>query len=216
MLSKAWRGLAAFSVAATLATGAPAQKLDPENPAYDPDRDFVITPFGAILGDPAQLTDIATDRTGYTHASTFADKDRGLVVMASLIIPAQDGAEGGGHAMMLTVERARDFIAFLRKGQDWAAVAAENKVGLFSKPVGDVIGAKGDPEHLAILFVSDENNQGAIRIEHVLGGVTKAYWFSVNAAFKYAAQIEHALDTALALNPDAAPAEDAEKSKLFE
>lgn len=216
MIRKALWVLGIIGLAVAMAAGAQAQQLDPDNPAYDPDQQFVITPFGAILGDPAQLTDLATGRTGFTHASTVADKDRGLLVMASLIIPAQDGAEGGGHAMMLTVDRARDFIAFLRKGPDWAKVAADNKVGLFSKPIGDVIGTEGESEHLSIVFVSDEQSRGAIRIEHVLGGVTKAYRFGVNAALKYATQTEHALETALAQNPEAAPAEDAEKSKLFE
>lgn len=215
MFKKVSSALGTLALAVVMTVGAQAQQLDPESSTYDPEQQFVITPFGAILGDPAQLTDIATGRTGYTHASAFADKDRGLLVMASLIIPAQDGAEGGGHGMMMPVDRAREFIAFLRKGPEWADVAAKNKVGLFSKPIGDVIGTKGEPEHLSILFVSDEESRGAIRIEHVLGGVTKAYLFSVNAALKYAAQTEHVLETALAQNPDAAPEEDAEKSKLF-
>ena len=139
-----------------------------------------------------------------------------MLLMASVIVPAQDGAEGGGHGMMMTVDQARDFIGYLRKGPDWAKVASENKVGLFSKPIGDVIGVEGDAEHLSIKFVSDEESNGSVRIEHVLGGVTKAFGLGINPALKYAAQAEFALETALAQMPDAAPAEDAEKSKLFE
>ena len=139
-----------------------------------------------------------------------------LLLMASVIVPAQDGAEGGGHGMMLPVEQARKFIAFLRKGPEWAKVASENKVGLFSKPIGGVIGQEGDAEHLSIKFVSDEESNGSIRIEHVLGGVTKAFGFGINPALKYAAQAEYALEKGLAEMPEAAPAEDAEKSKLFE
>ncbi|MBU4528370.1 MAG: hypothetical protein KUA43_09300 [Hoeflea sp.] len=199
-----------------LAAGAQSQDLDPERASFDPEIQFVITPFGAILGDPAQLTELGSGRTGYTYCSTAPDKDRGLLLMASIIIPAQDGADGGGHAMMMTVEQARNFLALLRKAPDWARVAAENKVGLFSKPIGDVIGAEGEAEHLSIRFVSDDLSRGSVRIEHVLGGVPRAFGFGLNAAQKFAAQAEHALDKGLAETPAAPPDEDAEKSKLFE
>jgi len=199
-----------------LSGGACAEDFNPDSATFDPESKFVITPYGAIIGDPAQVTDLSTDRTGFTYCSAIPDKDRGLLLMASIVVPAQDGADGGGHAMMLPVEQARNFIAYLRKGPEWAKVASENKVGLFSKPIGDVIGAEGDTEHLSIKFVSDEQSNGSVRIEHVLGGVTKAFGLGINPALKYAAQAEFALETALAEMPEAAPAEDAEKSKLFE
>jgi hypothetical protein len=78
-----------------------------------------------------------------------------------------------------------------------------------------VIGAEGDAEHLVLKFVSDENSNGSVRIEHVLGGVTKAFGLGINPAVKFAAQAEFTLEKALAESPDAAPVEDAEKSKLF-
>lgn len=199
-----------------LASSAWAEDFDPDSAAFDPESKFVITPFGAIIGDPAQVIDLGTDRIGFTYCSAVPDKNRGMLLMASIVIPAQDGAEGGGHAMMMPVEEARNFIGYLRKGPEWAKVAAENKVGLFSKPIGDVIGAEGDAEHLSIKFVSDEQSKGSVRIEHVLGGVTKAFELGINPALKYAAQAEFALETALAQTPESAPEEDAEKSKLFE
>ena len=205
-----------FALVFGLVTGVRADAFDPDRATFDPESKFVITPFGAIIGDPAQLTDLSTDRIGFTYCSAVPDKDRGLLLMASIVIPAQGGAEGGGHAMMLPVDQARAFIAYLRKGPEWAKVASENKVGLFSKPIGDVIGAEGDPEHLSIKFVSDEQSNGSVRIEHVLGGVTKAFGLGINPALKYAAQAEFVLETALAQMPESAPAEDAEKSKLFE
>jgi len=205
-----------FALVFGLAASVSADAFDPNRATFDPESKFVITPFGAIIGDPAQLTDLSTGRIGFTYCSAVPDKDRGLLLMASIVIPAQGGADGGGHAMMLPVEQARSFIAFLRKGPEWAKVAAENKVGLFSKPIGDVIGTEGDAEHLSIKFVSDEQSQGSVRIEHELGGVTKAFRLGINPALKYAAQAEFALETALAQTPDATPAEDAEKSKLFE
>jgi len=205
-------GLMLFGLTAT----ALAVDFDPDRATFDPDSKFVITPFGAIIGDPAQVTDLSTDRTGFTYCSAVPDKSRGLLLMASIVVPAQGGADGGGHAMMMPVEQARTFIAYLRKGPEWAKVAAENKVGLFSKPIGDVIGTEGDAEHLSIKFVSDEQSQGSVRIEHVLGGVTKAFGLGINPALKYAAQAEFVLETALAQMPGSAPAEDAEKSKLFE
>lgn len=199
-----------------LASSAWAEDFDPDSAAFDPDSKFVITPFGAIIGDPAQVIDLGTDRIGFTYCSAVPDKNRGMLLMASIVIPAQDGAEDGGHAMMMPVEEARNFIGYLRKGPEWAKVAAENKVGLFSKPIGDVIGAEGAAEHLSIKFVSDEQSKGSVRIEHVLGGVTKAFELGINPALKYAAQAEFALETALAQTPELAPEEDAEKSKLFE
>ncbi|WP_339756750.1 hypothetical protein [uncultured Hoeflea sp.] len=205
-----------FALVFGLAAGVSADAFDPDRATFDPESKFVITPFGAIIGDPAQLTDLSTGRIGFTYCSAVPDKDRGLLLMASIVIPAQGGADGGGHAMMLPVEQARAFITFLRKGPEWAKVAADNKVGLFSKPIGDVIGAEGDPEHLSIKFVSDEQSNGSVRIEHVLGGVTRAFGLGINPALKYAAQAEFVLETALAQTPDSAPAEDAEKSKLFE
>ncbi|PHR20066.1 MAG: hypothetical protein COA37_16345 [Hoeflea sp.] len=210
------RALAMGVVLSSLASAAWSEDFDPDSATFDPDSKFVITPFGAIIGDPAQVIDLSTDRIGFTYCSTFPDKNRGMLLMASIVIPAQDGAEGGGHSMMLSVDQARNFIAFLRKGPEWADVASENKVGLFSKPIGDVIGSEGEAEHLSIKFVSDEQSNGSVRIEHVLGGVTKAFELGINPAVKFAAQAEHALETALALTPESAPEEDAEKSKLFE
>ncbi|SOE08874.1 hypothetical protein SAMN05877838_0605 [Hoeflea halophila] len=210
------KGLAVGALLAGLTGAAIAEDFDPDSATFDPESQFVITPFGAIIGDPAQVTDLSTDRIGFTYCSAVPDKNRGMLLMASIVIPAQDGAEGGGHAMMLPVEEARNFIAYLRKAPEWAEVASENKVGLFSKPIGDVIGSEGDAEHLSIKFVSDEDSKGSVRIEHVLGGVTKAFELGINPAVKFAAQAEHALETALAQTPESAPAEDAEKSKLFE
>lgn len=209
------RWLAAGLLFAGLSGVAGAGDFDPDRATFDPESQFVITPFGAIIGDPAQVTDLSTDRTGFTYCSAVPDKDRGLLLMASIVVPAQDGAEGSGHSMMMTADQARTFIAHLRKAPEWARVAAENKVGLFSKPIGDVIGAEGDAEHLAIKFVSDENSKGSVRIEHMLGGVPNAFGMGINAALKFAAQAEHTLEKALAETPAAAPAEDAEKSKLF-
>ncbi|MCY0095790.1 hypothetical protein [Hoeflea ulvae] len=214
------QGIYAGAMAIALILGsisnASADDFDPDRGTFDPAIQFVITPYGSILGDPAQVTDLSTDRIGFTYCSTVPDKDRGLLLMASVMVPAQDGADGGGHAMMMTVDQARNFIAHLRKGREWATVAAENKVGLFSKPIGDVIGTEGEAEHLSIIFVSDAQSNGSVRIDHVLGGVTKAFGLGLNPAQKYAAQAGYALETALAQTPDAAPAEDAAKSKLFE
>ena len=211
-----FRLIAAAALVFGLAAGACAEDFDPDRATFDPDSKFVITPFGAIIGDPAQLTELGSGRTGFTYCATAPDKNRGLLLMASLVIPAQNGSDGGGHSMMMSVDQARTFIALLRKAPDWAKVAAENKVGLFSKPIGDVIGTEGEAEHLSIRFVSDAQSNGTVRIEHVLGGVTKAFSFGINPAQKFAAQAEYALEKGLAEMPDAAPAEDAEKSKLFE
>ncbi|MBC7283428.1 hypothetical protein [Hoeflea sp.] len=216
MVHDLYRIVASVVVILGLAAGARSQDLDPERASFDPEIQFVITPFGAILGDPAQLTELGSGRTGFTYCATTPDKDRGLLLMASIVIPAQGGADGGGHSMVMTVDQARVFAALLRKAPEWARIAAENKVGLFSKPIGDVIGTEGEAEYLSVRFVSDAQSNGSVRIEHVLGGITKAFGLGINAAQKFAAQADHALETGLAESPAAAPQEDSEKSKLFE
>ncbi|MEM5491720.1 hypothetical protein [Hoeflea sp. AS16] len=215
MKRKISKWFAAGVLLAGLSGAVNAQDFDPDRATFDPESKFVITPYGAIIGDPAQVTDLSTERTGFTYCSAVPDKDRGLLLMASIVIPAQGGAEGSGHAMMMNVDQARSFIAHLRKAPEWAEVAAKNKVGLFSKPIGDVTGAEGDAEHLALKFVSDAQSKGSVRIEHMLGGVARAFSLGINPALKFAAQAEYVLEKALAETPDAAPAEDAEKSKLF-
>jgi hypothetical protein len=87
-------------------TGILAQEFDPDRATFDPESKFVITPFGAIIGDPAQVTDLSTDRIGFTYCSAMPDKTRGMLLMASIVIPAQGGADGGGHSMMMSVDQA--------------------------------------------------------------------------------------------------------------
>ena len=123
------RWLAAGLLLAGLSGVAGAGDFDPDRATFDPESQFVITPFGAIIGDPAQVTDLSTGRTGFTYCSAVPDKDRALLLVASIVGPAQDGAEGGGHSMMMTVDQARTFIAHLRKAPEWAKVAAEMKKG---------------------------------------------------------------------------------------
>ena len=108
-------------------TGAGAEDFDPDRATFDPESQFVITPFGAIIGDPAQVTDLSTNRTGFTYCSAVPDKARGLLLMASIVVPAQDGAEGGGHSMMMNVDQARMFIAHLRKACGEPLIAGESE-----------------------------------------------------------------------------------------
>lgn len=209
------RVAAAIVLAGGLASAAIAEELDPDSADFDPQKQFVITPYGAILGDPAQFLELGSDRTGFTYCATAPNKERGLLLMASLVIPAQGNSDGGGHALMMSVDEARNFIAYLRKAPEWSKVAADNKVGEFSKLIGDVVGNEGAGEHLAVLFVSDDQSRGAVRIEHTLGGVNKAFLFGVNAGLKFARQAEYALEKAISEAPEAAPAEDASKTDLF-
>ena len=64
------RIIAAAVLTLGLLTGVSAQNLDPDRATFDPESKFVITPFGAIIGDPAQLTELGTGRTGFTYCST--------------------------------------------------------------------------------------------------------------------------------------------------
>ena len=43
-----------------------AEGFDPNSTEFDPDKQFSITKYGAILGDPVQLDVISSKRVGFT------------------------------------------------------------------------------------------------------------------------------------------------------
>lgn len=192
-----------------------AWAFDPENPNYDPELKFVITPYGAILGDPVQFKNIGSEAVGFTHVSTSLIEGMGLTVMTGLIEPAQDGKPGGGDSLMLNPTQALALVGALRKGPEWYDVAKANAVGEYAKDVEVILGS-ADGDHTKIVFVSDANSNGAMHIEKRVSGVWKKYLFSVNAAQKLANTVEHHVLTMLENQPAATPGGDAEKDKLFQ
>lgn len=192
-----------------------AWAFDPENSKYDPELKFVITPYGAILGDPVQFKNIGSQMVGFTHVSTSLIEGMGLTIMTGLIEPAQDGKPGGGDSVMLNPTQALALIGALRKGPEWNDVAKANSVGEYAKDVEIILG-EADGDHTKIVFVSDAASEGAMHIEKRVSGVWKKYLFSINASQKLANTVEHHVLTMLEDQPAATPDGDAEKDKLFQ
>jgi hypothetical protein len=192
-----------------------AWAFDPENPKYDPELKFVITPYGAILGDPVQFKNIGSQTVGFTHVSTSLIEGMGLTIMAGLIEPAQDGKPGGGDSLMLNPTQALALVGALRKGPEWNDVAKANLVGEYAKDVEVFLG-QADGDHSKVVFVTDADSNGAMHIEKRVSGVWKKYLFSINASQKFANTIEHHVLTMLEDQPAATPEGDAEKDKLFQ
>ena len=131
---------------------------------------FVITPYGAIAGDPAQFRNIGSELVGFTYITASLVDGLGLTVMTSLIEPAQDNKAGSGDSLLLDPTQALAMISALRKGPEWAEVAKKNAVGEYSKDVAIILGdAEGD--HTKIVFVSNANSQGSMQIEKRVSGI---------------------------------------------
>lgn len=195
-------------------TGA-AWAFDPDNASYDPELKFVITPYGAILGDPTQFKNIGSQMVGFTHVSASLVDGMGLTIMTGLIEPAQDGKPGGGDSVMLNPTQALAMVGALRKGPEWNDVAKKNAVGEYAKDV-DIILGEAESDHTKIVFVADANSNGAMHIEKRVSGVWKKYLFSINASQKLANTIEHHVLSMLEDQPAPTPEGDAEKDKLFQ
>ncbi|MEM8540039.1 MAG: hypothetical protein AAGF25_03710 [Pseudomonadota bacterium] len=189
--------------------------FDPEKSTYDPELKFVITPYGAIMGDPAQFKNIGSQMVGFTHITASLVDGMGLTIMTSLIEPAQNDKPGSGDVLMLNPTQALAMVGALRKGPEWAEVAKENAVGEYAKDVEIILG-EADSDHTKIVFVADADSNGSMHIEKRVSGVWKKFLFSINASQKLANSIEHHLLTMLEDQPAATPEGDAEKDKLFQ
>lgn len=192
-----------------------AWAFDPDNASYDPELKFVITPYGAILGDPTQFKNIGSQMVGFTHVSASLVDGMGLTIMTGLIEPAQDGKPGGGDSVMLNPTQALAMVGALRKGPEWNDVAKKNAVGEYAKDVEIILG-EAESDHTKIVFVADANSNGAMHIEKRVSGVWKKYLFSINASQKLANTIEHHVLAMLEDQPAVTPEGDAEKDKLFQ
>ncbi len=189
--------------------------FDPEDSNYDPELQFVITPYGSVLGDPAQFLNIGSRMTGFTYISTTLAEGQGLLLMASLIEPAQNDKPGSGDVVMLNPAQALAMVGALRKGPEWAEIAKQNAVGEYAKDV-EILTGEADSDHTKIVFVTDASSDGVMHIEKRIAGIWKKYRFSINAAQKLANAVEHHVLTMLEDQPAATPKGDAEKDKLFQ
>ena len=183
---------------------------------FDPNKKFTVMLGSAILGDPALYRNLGTGLQGATVVSTVVAPTSGLIIMASLIEPGQNGAPGGGSALMFKPQEAAKAINLLRKGPRWANIATDNNVTNYSKTVGYIRGNEGDQETVAVVFVVSADNQMSMQLEHVIGGKAKRYQFGINAAMKFSNQLLHYLASAGSEFAPDNPEGDAEKDKLFE
>jgi len=184
--------------------------------SFDPNKKFTIMLGSAIMGDPALYRNLGTGLEGATVVSTAVTPATGLIIMASLIEPGQNGAPSGGSAIIFKPQEAAKAINLLRKGPKWATIAADNSVSDYSKTVGYIRGNEGDAETVAVVFVVTGDNQMAMQLEHLIGGKAKRYSFGINAAMKFSNQLLHYLASAGSEFAPDNPKGDAEKDKLFE
>ncbi len=163
--------------------------------AYDPERQFTILEHGAALGDPALFINVNTGKDGFTVVTTSLSGG-GFQAVLSLIEPAQDGAAGGGHVIILDAKEARAMIEVLRKGPIWVAMPRGSGDAAFNKSVGYVRGAPGGGEMIAAQLSMTEGDP-RVELVHAVGGGTLRFQFLIHAAQKFANQIEHHLNKGL-------------------
>lgn len=192
----------------------PATAADPTK--FDPDKKFTVMLGSALMGDPALYRNLGSGLEGGTVVSTAVTPTTGLIIMASLIEPGQNGQPGGGYAVSLKPQEAARLINLLRKAPDWAKIATDNNVQDYSKTVGYVRGSKGDKETVAVVFVVSADNSMSMQLEHQIGGKAKRFQFGINAAMKFSNQLLHYLASAGSEFAPENPKGDAEKDKLFE
>lgn len=174
-----------------------AEDFDPNSPDFDPDKKFSITPYGGILGDPAQAKVVSNnDRVGFSVVTVNPGPD-GLLIMASIIEPQQDGKPGGGYAMMMSLGEKDKFIELLEKAPS-SDVASLADYGQHHKLVGRVTPPDAPMGEIAIVFKADDLDKSHIRIVLIMGGTPSIFEFTPNAVQKLVKQLNHYVDDALA------------------
>lgn len=177
-----------------LVLAAQAQEFDPNSSEFDPDKKFVITPYGAILGDPVQLKVLGKDRVAYTVVTVNPSVD-GVRTMLSLIEPQQNGEPGGGHALMMSLVEVEQLLMLLNDTQN-ADVKGLEKYGERHKLVGRVTEPNAPMGEIAVLFNAEDVERENIRIVHVLGGTPQLFEFTATGITKLIRQIGHFVDKA--------------------
>ena len=191
----------------------PARAADPSQ--FDPEKKFSILAGSAMMGDPAPYLNLGTGHEGGTVVTTVLNPQTGLIVMASLIEPGQNGQPGGGHGILLKPQEAALLINLLRKGPSWQKIARDNKVFEYSKTVGYLRGKEGDANSVSVVFVSNADQSMFMQLEHLIAGKSKKYRFNIDAGLKFSNQLLHFLASAGSEFAPDNPEGNADKDKLF-
>lgn len=171
-----------------------AQELDPNSSKFDPEKKFVITPYGAILGDPVQLKVLGKDNVAFTVVTVTPTAD-GIRTMLSIIEPQQKGEPGGGDVLMMSLVEVEHLLKLLNDTQN-ADVASLENYGERHKLVGRVTEPDAPTGEIAVLFNAKDVDRANIRIVHVLGGTPQLFEFTANGIEKLIRQIGHFVDKA--------------------
>lgn len=172
---------------------AAAEGFDPTSSKFDPDKQFSITKYGAIIGDPVQLEVISSKRVGFTVV-TVTPTPQGLTTMLSVIEPQYDGKPGAGYAMMLSFEEVEILNKYLYESQSVDRGELE--------PFGDhhlLLGHITEKGHMSgevsVLFEKDGQGDN-VRIVQIQGGTPTLFEFTANGIEKLIQQIAHFVDKA--------------------
>lgn len=176
------------------ALSAQAQDFDPNSNEFDPEKQFVITPYGAILGDPVQLKVLGKDKVAFT-AVTVTPSTEGIRTILAIIEPQQGGEPGGGHALMMSLAEVDLLLKLLDEARN-SDVASLEDYGERHKLVGRVTEPNAPMGEIAVLFNAKDVERKNIRIVHVLGGTPQLFEFTANAIEKLIQQIGHFVDKA--------------------
>ena len=183
--------------------------------SFDPKKTYAVVAGSALMGDPAIFVNLANGQTGGTIVSTVMNPQTGLVVMASLVEPGQNGQPGGGHGILFKPQEAAKLINLLRKGPSWVKIAQDNNVSDYSKTVGMVRGEAGKNDAVSVVFVVSATGQMSMQLEQQIANNSKKFQFDVSAAMKFSNQLLHYLSNAGSEFAPKNPNGDAEKDKLF-
>lgn len=171
-----------------------ASDLDPTSPVFDPKKQFSITPFGAIMGDPAQIRVVSTNKTAFSVV-VVTPTPNGLTAMLSIIEPQQNGEPGGGYALMMTFDEVELLTQYLHEAPS-VDVDALPDYGAQHKLVGQVTAPDAPLGEIAVLYKADDVGKEHIRIVQIIGGTPSIFELTQNAAQKLVQQIGHFVDQA--------------------
>lgn len=170
-----------------------AEGFDPSSTEFDPDKQFSITKYGAILGDPVQLDVISSKRVGFTVV-TVTPTPQGLTTMLSVIEPQYDGKPGAGYGLMLSFDEVELLNKLLYETQS-AELSQLEPFGDHHLLVGHVTEKGHMSGEVSVLF--ERNSTGEmVRIVQIQGGTPTLFEFTSNGIEKLIKQIAHFVDKA--------------------
>lgn len=171
-----------------------AEGFDANSTDFDSEKQFVITPHGAIMGDPVQLKVISNNKVAFTVV-TVTPSPNGLMTMLSIIEPQQNGEPGGGYGLILSSEQVDLLKELLLRTQTVPLSELEN-YGEHHKLVGHVALPDIPSGEIAILFKADDVEKSSVRIVQIIGGTPSLFEFTPNGVQKLIKQIDHFVDKA--------------------